>query len=159
MKTQTISENCLATALRILTQRDHSCSELSKKLIDRGFSQDQIKWAVSECSRLHYLDDERYADIYAHQLQRKGYGCHRIQQKLIAKGLPGQVIASCLENYCRDKVQIQSCRQVMHKKLKGNQAIEGSAKIKARLYRFLFSRGFSPAIIRQVMDDASIHRE
>jgi len=159
MKVQTGSENCLAAALRILTQRDHSCWELSKKLIDRGFSQDQIKWAVSECSRLHYLDDERYADIYARQLQHKGYGCHRIQQKLIAKGLPSQVIAACLKNYCRDNVQIQSCRQAMHKKLKGNQAIEGSAKIKARLFRFLFSRGFSPAIIRQVMDDASIHRE
>jgi regulatory protein len=159
MKAQTNSENCFAAALRILTQRDHSCSELSKKLIDRGFSQDQIKWAVSECLRLHYLDDERYADTYAHQLQRKGYGCYRIQQKLIAKELPSKVIAACLENYCRDKVQIQSCRQAMHKKLKGNQAIQGSAKIKARLYRFLFSRGFSPAIIKQVMDDALIHRE
>jgi regulatory protein len=159
MKAQNSSENCFAAALRILTQRDHSCSELSRKLIDRGFSQDQIKSAVSECLRLHYLDDERYADIYAHQLQRKGYGCCRIQQKLIAKGLASQVIASCLENYCQDKVQIQSCRQALHKKLKGNQAIEGSVEIKARLYRFLLSRGFSPAIIRQVMDDAFIQRE
>jgi regulatory protein len=153
MKTQTNSENCLAAALRILTRRDHSCSELSRKLIDRGFSPDQIEWAVSECLRLHYLDDARFADMYANGLQRKGYGCHRIQDKLIAKGLASQVIATCLENCCREKFQIQSCRQAMFKKIKSNQRIDDSVKVKAKLYRFLFNRGFSPAVIRQVMDE------
>jgi regulatory protein len=159
MKPQANSGNCLVAALRILTRRDHSCSELSKKLIDRGFSQDQIKAAVSECSRLHYLDDERFAGIYVHQLQRDGYGYHRIRQKLVAKGLASQVIASSLEYCCREEVQIQNCRQAMLKKLKGNQSPEGSVEVKARLYRFLFSRGFSSAIIRQVMAEAFDPRE
>ena len=126
------------------------------KLIDRGFAQDQIKRAISACLRLHYLDDGRYADIYAHQLNRKGYGCRRIQDKLMAKGLTSQVIVTCLENLCREKTQIQSCRQAMHKKLKGRNPIDGSVNIKAKLYRFLLNRGFSPDIIRHVMDEEGI---
>ncbi len=153
MKTQTNPRDCLAAALRLLTRRDHSRSELTRKLIDRGFSQDQIKSAISECLRLNYLDDERYAIAYANQLQHKGYGRRRIQQMLMAKGLTFQVIAACLEACCPDTVQIRGCRQTMMKKLKSGQPMEDSVEARARLYRFLFSRGFSPAIIRQVMDE------
>lgn len=103
--------------------------------------------------RLNYLDDERYAALYTHQLQRKGYGRHRIQQMLTSKGLTFQVIAACLETCCPDKAQIQGCRQTMIKKINSGHPIENSPEAKARLYRFLFSRGFSPAIIRQVMDE------
>jgi len=153
MNTWTNPKDCFAAALRLLTRRDHSCTELSKKLVDRGFPQDQIKIAISECLRLNYLDDERYATGYTHQLQRKGYGRYRIQQMLIAKGLTLQVIDTCLDACCPDEVQIQGCRQAMVKKLKSDQPMEDSAEAKARLYRFLFSRGFSPSIIRQVMDE------
>jgi len=41
----------------------------------------------------------------------------------------------------------------MLKKLKGNQPKEVTVKSKAGLYRFLFVRGFSPAIIRQALND------
>ena len=153
MKTQSNPKDCLAAALRLLTRRDHSRWELTRKLIDRGFSQGQIKSAVSQCLHLNYLDDERYATGYTRQLQRKGYGRHRIQQMLTAKGLNFQIIADCLEACCPDKVQIQGCRQAMLKKLKSGQPMEDTAEAKARLYRFLFRRGFSPAIIRQVMEE------
>jgi len=119
--------------------------------MDRGFSQNQIESAVNECLRLNYLDDERFATAYARQLQRKGYGRHRIQQMLFAKGLPFQAVAACLEACCLEEVQIQVCRETMLKKLNSGQPMEDSAEARARLYRFLFSRGFSPAIIRRAM--------
>lgn len=95
--------------------------------------------------------------MWARQLQRKGYGCHRIREKLLGKGLDSKIVASCLENYCSQNVQTRICRQAMEKKLKGALPAgspENSLKNRAKLYRFLFNRGFSPAIIRQVMDEA-----
>lgn len=153
MKTQATSRDCFAAALRVLAQRDHSCSELSGKLADRGFSKDQIQWAVDQCLRFRYLDDERFACAYIEQLQRKGYGCHRIRQKLENKGVPQPVYSACLELCCCDAAQLQDCRRAMEKKLRGGRNADHSAGARAKLYRFLFGRGFSPAIIRQVLDE------
>lgn len=158
MKVPDEPKNCLAAALRMLSRRDHSCSEITQKLIDRGFARDQIKWTVSECLRLHYLDDERYADGCARQMQRKGFGCRRIRDKLMSKGLNADIVDSCLENYCRENTQITICKLAMDKKIKSAYPPESPAislKNKAKLYRFLFNRGFSPDIIRYVMEQAS----
>ena len=153
MKTQDTAKACFAAALRLLARRDHSCSELYGKLADRGFSRDQIQWAVDRCLRYRYLDDERFAHGYIHQLQRKGYGCRRIEQKLVAKGLDAQIIAACLEPCCRDGVQIRDCRKAIAKKRKVNLQKDGSAQTKAKLYRFLFNRGFPADVIQQVLKE------
>lgn len=158
MKMQTTARECFAAALRVLARRDHSCWELSGKLADRGFPQDQIQWAVDQCLRFRYLDDERFACAYIEQLQRKGYGCHRIRQMLEAKGVARPVYSACLEPCCRDTVQIRDCRKVAAKKLKRGLHADDSAGARAKLYRFLFGRGFSPAIIRQVLDEGANFR-
>jgi regulatory protein len=152
MKTQATARDCFSVALRLLAQRDHSCLELSGKLVDRGFHQDQVQRAVDRCLRLRYLDDERFACAYIEQLQRRGYGCHRIQQRLVAKGVAHQIISTHLEPCCCDAVQIRDCRKAMAKKLKGSLHADDSSGARAKMYRFLSNRGFSPAIIRQVLD-------
>lgn len=156
MNSRNNPKDCLAAALRLLARRDHSRSELSRKLVERGFPQDEIKAAISECLRLDYLDDERYATDFTQLLQRKGYGRHRIRQMLIAKGLTLQVIAACLDVCCPDAMQIRGCRRAMFKKLKGDKRMQDSAEARARLYRFLYSRGFSSSIIRQAMDEEPV---
>jgi regulatory protein len=153
MKIQATSRDCFAAALRVLAQRDHSCSELSGKLADRGFSKDQIQWAVDQCLRFCYLDDERFARAYIEELQRKGYGCHRIRQMLKNKGVPQPVYSECLEPCSCDEVQLRDCRKAMEKKLRGGRYADNSSGARAKLYHFLFSRGFSPAIIRQILDE------
>jgi regulatory protein len=152
MKTRDTAKACFASALRLLARRDHSCSELSGKLVQRGFSQDQIQWAIERCRRYHYLDDERFACSYVSQLQRRGYGCRRIKQMLAAKGLEDQVIAACLEPCCRDGVQIRDCRNAMEKKLQRWLQVDDFQKRRAKLYRFLANRGFAAEIIRQVLE-------
>lgn len=153
MTPQTTARDCFTAALRLLAHRDHSCSELSGKLAARGFPQDQIDWAVDRCLRFNYLDDTRFACAYIEQLQHKGYGCHRIRQKLEAKGVAQRIYSACLEPCCRDAVQIRDCRKAMGKKLKDGRYADVSAEARLKLYRFLFNRGFSPAIIRQVFSE------
>jgi regulatory protein len=153
MKKQTTARDCFAAALRVLTQRDHSCAELSEKLAARGFPQDQIQWAIDQCLRFHYLDDERFANAYIGQLQRKGYGLHRIQQKLAARGVAGEMMSACLAPFCSDTIQARDCRQAMTKKLKNIRNIGNSPEARVKLHRFLLNRGFSSAIIRRVLEE------
>jgi regulatory protein len=153
MKTQDTAKACFAAAMRLLARRDHSCWELSFKLAQRKFPQDEIQWAIDQCLNYRYLDDERYACGYVKQLQRRGYGCRRIEQMLVAKGLEEQIIAACLAPCCRAGVQIRDCRNAMAKKLQGNLQGEVSAQTRARLYRFLFKRGFPTDIVRQVLKE------
>ena len=153
MKNQADARDCFTVALRLLARRDHSCSELSRKLDERGFSRDQIQRAVERCLRFQYLDDERFAATYTEQLQRRGYGCRRIQQMLADKAVAHETISGCLEALCSDAVQIRDCRKAVIKKLNKNPSPDASPEARAKLHRFLLGRGFSPAIIRQVLDE------
>lgn len=155
MKNQAASRDCYTVALRLLARRDHSCSELSGKLVDRGFSRDQIQQAFDRCLRLGYLDDRRFACAYVEHLQRKGYGCHRIRQMLVVKGVAQDIISDCLTPLSSDAVQIRDCRATILKKVKSNRISGESPKARAKLHRFLLNRGFAAAVIRQVLDEGT----
>jgi regulatory protein len=152
MKNQTTARDCFAAALRVLARRDHSCTELSGKLADRGFPREHIQWAVDRCLHFHYLDDERFAGAYIEHLRRKGYGCHRIRHMLVTKGVAHDIISTCLAPYCSDAVQFRDCHKAMAKKRPTGRWGKDAARAKAKLFRFLISRGFPPDIIRQVLD-------
>jgi regulatory protein len=144
---------CLIAAIRILTGRDYSCAELIRKLSHQGFPSESIRRVINECQRQNYLDDARYARSYTHKLHNKGYGGRRIQQMLVAKGLDRKVIDDSLSDYFEERIQIQSCRQAMLKKIKNMRGNESIEKARAKIYRFLYQRGFSSAVILKTMDE------
>ena len=143
----------------MLARRDHGSAELGQKLAQRGYSADHIKLVIEKCTRLHYLNDERFAAGMIRELQRRAYGCLRIEQMLIAKGLPRPVVDSALNTCCQETTQLEICRRAMLKKLKGMRAAGSETNASGKLYRFLFSRGFPAATIMQVMDEMRNHED
>ena len=95
-------QKVLNSALRILTGRDHSKQELTRKLKQRGFKPDDIEKAVSECVRLDYINDERTSRVFINQMIRKGYGSNRIRHELNKKGLRGKRIQTVLNEIFSD---------------------------------------------------------
>ena len=93
-------QKALNSALRILTRRDHTILELSQKLKLRNFGEDIIHQVLSECERLHYLDDERTSLILLGQVKRKGYGSLRIRHEFRKKGLGGDRFEKILKDGC-----------------------------------------------------------
>ncbi len=144
-------KSCLEAALRLLTQRDHSCMELKRKLKKRNFKADQIRPTIVECQRLNYLDDEKFAHGYSEQLQRKGYGPLRIRQKLASKGVAPQLIAHALTQAHHEEKERRVCRAVLVKKLKTENRRSPENPPMERLYRFLSGRGFTPGTIRHTL--------
>lgn len=147
-------KQCLDTALRLLGRRDHSCLELSQKLKQRGFAPEMIASVIATCVKMNYLNDKRFCETYTNQLRRRGYGVMRIGQKLKAKGISAAHIRCSIERYCAEAAQRDDCQRVIEKKMSAHQTNEPPEKARARLFRFLYHRGFSSDIIRQVLQAA-----
>ncbi|MFS8563650.1 MAG: recombination regulator RecX [Rhabdochlamydiaceae bacterium] len=74
-------------ALRLLSIRSYSSLELIKKLNLRGFAEAEVAWAVEECKRLGFLNDEGEAERRTERFKRKGYGPGLIAYKMKSAGL------------------------------------------------------------------------
>lgn len=148
-------EVCLDSALRLLSRRDHSCWELARKLELRGFSADAVACAVAACKRLNYLDDARFCDAYTAELRRKGNGVMRIVQKLKSKGVPAPCIQTSIASQCHETEQVKDCRRALEKKIGKRPGRSAEAPDELRLRRFLFNRGFSADVIRQVLQEGA----
>ena len=145
-------QKALNSALRILTGRDHSKSELIRKLKQRGFKPEDIEKAVSECERLDYINDERTSRIYINQMIRKGHGLNRIRHEMNKKGLRGQRIQNILCEIESDIDEAQGAERILEKNIKRFDREGNLKKRRDKIYRFLYARGFSPDTIRKLID-------
>jgi len=139
------------TAVRILANRDHSKYELKQKLRQRGFTSKDIDAVMVACERFNYINDRRTAHVYILQLKRKCFGKRYVRTALKKKRLRGTDIENILlENY-PEADELESAGKLLEKKM---EAFEREADLKKRrekMYRFLYSRGFSPAVIRELV--------
>jgi regulatory protein len=140
-----------STTLRLLTRRDHSKYELAQKLKQRAFEDDVIEMVFLECERLDYLNDDRTARVLIDQLVRRGYGAKRIRAELKRKGLTGRCIAGILDDRLSEGGEQENAERVLIKNIKRFDREEDRLKRKAKIHRFLFSRGFSNEAISEVM--------
>jgi regulatory protein len=145
----------LNTALRILTRKDHSKHELSQKLKMRGYAGEIIDNVISECERFDYIDDERTTQVFIRQLQRKGYGRKRIQFELNSKGLRGEDLQAVLSKSISDADEYQSAEKIFRKQARRFDREKDSIKRKDKIYRFLYGRGFSKAVISELINKIS----
>ena len=139
------------TALRILANRDHSKYELKQKLQQRGFGNKVINTVIVECERFNYINDIRTADIYISQLKRKCFGKRYIRMALRKKRLGGTAIENILqENYSEDD-ELENAGKLLGKKKEAFEREADQKKRREKMYRFLYSRGFSPAVISDLV--------
>ena len=143
------------TALRILTRRDHSKHELSQKLKARGYGGEIIDNVILECERFDYINDERTTQVFIRQLQRKGFGRKRIQFELHSKGLRGEHVETVLSKSISDADESQSAEKIFQKQARRFNREKDAIKRKDKIYRFLYGRGFSKAVISELMNKIS----
>jgi regulatory protein len=141
------------SALRILTGRDHSEFELTRKLKQRGFKPEDIDKAVSECVRLDYINDERTSRVYIDQMIRKGYGRIRIRQEFNKKGLKSRRVQNILSEAVSDADEEDGAERLLKKNIKRFERESDLKKRRDKIYRFLYTRGFPREIIIKVLEN------
>ena len=139
------------TAVRILTHRDHSKYELKQKLQQRGFGSKVINMVIAECERFNYLNDRRTAHVYISQLKRKCFGKRYVQQALKKKRLSGAAIEKILSENYPGVDEYEQAGRLLEKKMRTFARETDPKKRSDKIYRFLYSRGFSPAVIRDLV--------
>ena len=131
-----------ARALRHLVRREHSRSELARKLAPFTPSPEALEQLLDALAANRQLSDERYAELRARQLARK-YGAARIQLELKAKGVAQEL----LERAGREG-ELQRAASILQRKYR---APASSRAERARRMRFLQQRGFSHDTIRRLL--------
>ena len=96
---EAVGSRCAFIAgLRLLSYRDHSEKELIMKLVQKGHKKNYAENAVEKLKEYRYVDDERFADIYAKDLfERKGMSVNGIVNELCRKGFSREIAVNAAE--------------------------------------------------------------
>jgi regulatory protein len=134
-----------ARALRLLARREHSRTELARKLAPHAESPQAIAQLLDQLVAKKQLSDERYAEARAHRLARK-YGAGHILRDLRAKGVAEETAERAANVSEAD--DLARARAILARKYRVPAA---SAQERARRMRFLSGRGFSSDVVRAAL--------
>jgi len=145
----------LATAIRLLSRREHSAQELRNKLNSRDWPDDigakEIDELIIKLQEKDIQSDQRFAESYTHMRYNKGYGPVRIDNELRERGVSEIIRHDCL-HAPRDGNRYDwwaLMQQVRVKKF--GEDIPQEYKERARQMRFLQYRGFTSENIRELL--------
>ena len=132
-------------AVAYLARREHTRSELARKLARYAEDPGEIPPLLDSLVRAKLLSEARYAEVRAHALARK-FGVARIEHELRSKGVGGAAVAQATRD--ARATELARAREARRRKF---GAPPGDALEKAKQMRFLRARGFSFDVIRQVV--------
>lgn len=149
-----------ARAVALLARREHSRAELERKLSADASADEahprQLAEVLDDLAARGLLDDRRAAEaVLAGRSQR--FGGRRLRQELQSRGLDPELVAPSLQVLADD--EFARARTIWQRRF-GTAAPAGleGARERARQARFLIGRGFSPEVVRRVVqgldDDA-----
>jgi regulatory protein len=148
-------KNAEESALRLLTQRDHSREEIRRKLTMKGFPPEEIEKVLNRLTGKGILDDFRYAQRLAFHLTReKLLGPQRVSQKLFQRGIPPNLAREAMGKSEMEMSMSERLRSVLLIKLRGRGLEQISPQERRKLANFLRQRGFLWEDIREIFQDA-----
>ena len=140
-------------AVRLLAPRPHFRAELSAKLAQRGYPEEEIAAALDRLTAEGYLDDVRTArDFVAHRLEQKSEGRLRLKAELVRRGASEEAVAAALAEIPED--DLEAAREA------AAQWSRSHRPDPAALARHLARKGFSRRAIFAVSNlDGALNEE
>ena len=131
--------------MRYLARREHSRTELHRKLLPYLQEGEDLDAVLDELVTRGWLSDARATTQLVHA-KRSRFGTQRIAHELRQKGIPEDLINEALPEL-KDS-ELDTAREVWQRKF-GNVAQD--EKEKGKQVRFLQSRGFSIDVIFKIL--------
>lgn len=144
----------LALALNLLSRRDHSEAELRRKLSPKGFAAEALDEVMARLKSAGYLDDRRFARIFAESALRngRGYG-FRLRLELSRRGIADEIIEETLAALGDEYEEVTTLSELMARKFEGFDPQQADERQKRRVISYFQRRGFSLAAIVRVFRD------
>ncbi|MCM0081256.1 recombination regulator RecX [Geomonas sp. Red32] len=146
----------LDSALRMLTLRDHSEAELSRKLREKGFEEQMVVDTVARLKELRYLDDARFAHQFAAAAVRngRGYGV-RLKMELARRGVSPAIVSEVMDEIEAEHGEQELIAEMMERRFASFDPESATEKERRRIIGYLQRKGFSlSAIFRQLKSTA-----
>lgn len=136
-------------ALRYLTSRMRTMSEIRNKLQMLGFSSSTIDKVVTDLIELGYINDEEYIDAFINDtLKIKPKGKRLIELTLREKGIDYGLITQKL-NSIGNNDEENLARKLLDKKFKNTDLAD--KKTLNKIYLFLMRKGFNSDLIAKIL--------
>jgi regulatory protein len=132
-------------ALRLLSGREHSRSELERKLGPHEEESGQLRRVLDDLQAKGFIDHQRVADSVVHRRAGK-LGAARVRQELQGKGLEPELVAQAVASL--RSTEVERAREVWRRKF---DAPPADAAERGKQARFLAARGFDGDVIRRVL--------
>jgi regulatory protein len=89
--------HALGLAYRYVNRRDRTETEMRAHLEGKGLDSGAVERAIATLREQGYLDDARFARLFARDKRElEGWGSERIEERLLARGIAGELIAAAL---------------------------------------------------------------
>ena len=132
-------------ALRLLAQREHSRTELERKLTPHEETPGQLEQVLDELQAKDFISEARVVESVVNRRQAR-MGSARIKQELLGKGLGKEAVLAAMAGL--KATELDRARELWRKKFDGPAA---DAAGRAKQMRFLAARGFGGDVIGRVL--------
>jgi regulatory protein len=136
-------------AMDLLARREHSASELTRKLLARGFDEPAVATVLQVLSAEGLQSDARFAETFVYSRIQRGSGPAKIRAELRERGVADVLIGDCMESSAGE--WLERLREVRAKKF--GPDLPADYRERGRQTRFLQQRGFTMEQIARVLRD------
>jgi regulatory protein len=133
-------------ALRFLARREHSRTELARKLAVHAGNPDEVERVLDACEQRGWLSERRMVEQLVHA-RRSRFGARRIERDLRQKGISEEAVSAALAGL-KDG-ELDAARSVWRRKFGGKQPRRPADR--ARQVRFMQGRGFDLEVVLKVL--------
>ena len=146
-------EQAKQAGLKYVASRMRTSREVQEYLQKKNISREMIREVVAFLEEYRYLDDAAYCKSWIHdRVQFHPCGRQKMAVELAKKISDKTLIRTSLEAYFSEETELETALEAALKKTGGSRA----AVSREKLGRFLYTKGFSGAIINQVLQDERI---
>ena len=143
-------EEALKRAIKFLSYRARSETEVRAKLAQSGFPPKIVEATLKKLRSLQLLDDESFARSFTQgRIENRGYGPLRLERELTQKGVAQRIVGRILAEAFGKQEGEERARALVEKRFRGKDL--GDAKILRRAISFLQRRGYRDAVIAEVL--------
>ena len=135
-------------ALRLLSGREHSRTELERKLKAHEETPGQLAQVLDDLQAKDFISEARVLESVINRRAAR-FGASRIKYELLNKGLGAEAVAEAVNSLKAS--ELDRAREIWRKKFDGPAP---DAAGRAKQMRFLAARGFGGDVIRRVVADA-----
>lgn len=137
------------TAVRLLSRREHSRSELCYKLLRRDWPDDIVQAVLDDLSARNYLSDARYVESFLRERIARGQGPLKIVAGLRERGIGPEVYGPLMDALDVDWMAL--AREARERRF--GAAAPADRREWGRQGRFLAGRGFTTEQIARVLGE------